>query len=86
MHIRDKQRAINKIAELLNNTGKFILSIAKTQNDFIDTGTNKIKIYPDTSEMMERYIKTAGLVILEKYETEFATIFVANKNSVSQNY
>lgn len=79
MHIEEKQKAVNKIAELLNNAGRLVLSIDKNQSEFIDTGTRKIKIYPDTKEKMAEYIKAAGLTILNQYDTEFATIFVAQK-------
>lgn len=80
MHIEDKQRAVTIIADLLNNQGRFVLSIDKNPNEFIDAGTRKIKIYPDTADEMAGYIKAAGLTILEQYDTEFATIFVAQKD------
>ena len=79
MHIEEKQKAVNKIAELLNNSGRFVLSIDKNQSEFIDYGTRKIKIYPDTKEKTAEYIKTAGLNIINQYDTEFAHIFVAKK-------
>lgn len=81
MHIEDKQRAVNKIAGLLNDAGRFVLSIDKNPSEFIDTGTRKIKIYPDTPDEMAGYIKNAGLAILSQYDTEFATIFVAKKTA-----
>lgn len=80
MHIDDKQKAVNKIAELLNNAGRFVLSIDKNQSEFIDIGTSKIKIYPDTPDEMAGYIKASGLSIINLYDTEFATIFVAQKD------
>lgn len=79
MHIEDKHRAVEKIAELLNNSGRFVLSIDKNQSDFIDYGTRKIKIYPDNADAITEYIKAAGLTILNQYDTESATIFVARK-------
>ena len=79
MHIEDKQRAVEKIAELLNNSGRFVLSIDKNQSEFIDIGTRKIKIYPDNADSITEYIKAAGLTIMNQYDTEFATIFVAQK-------
>lgn len=80
MHIKNKQRTLNKVASLLNDGGRFVLSIDKNQSDFIDTGTRKIKIYPDTPNAMAGYIKNAGLTILNQYDTEFATIFVGQKD------
>lgn len=79
MHIEEKQKAVNKIAELLNNAGRFVLSIDKSQSEYIDTGTRKIKIYPDNADAIAEYIKAAGLTILNQYDTEFSTIFVAQK-------
>ena len=79
MHIEDKQRAVNKIAGLLNDAGRFVLSIDKNPSEFIDTGTRKIRIFPDTPVEMAECIRTAGLTILNQYDTEFATIFVAQK-------
>ena len=79
MHIEDKQNAINKVVTLLKDGGKFVLSIDKNQSEFIDTGTRKIKIYPDKKDRTEEYIKAAGFTILHQCDTEFATIFVAQK-------
>lgn len=79
MHIEDKQRAVNKIAGLLNDAGRFILSIDKNPSEFIDIGTRKIRIFPDTPVEMAECIRTAGLTILNQYDTQFATIFVAQK-------
>ena len=79
MHIEDKQKAVNKIAELLYNAGRLVLSIDKNQSEFIDTGTRKIKIYPDNADAITEYIKAAGLTIINQYDTEFAKIFVARK-------
>lgn len=79
MHIEDKQRVINKVATLLKYGGKFVLSIDKNQSEYIDTGTRRIKIYPDTKDKTVEYIKSAGLNIINQYDTEFAHIFVAQK-------
>jgi len=79
MHIEDKQRAINKVATLLKDGGKFVLSIDKNQDGFIDTGTRKITVFPDTPSEIKSYISNSGLLLIEHYETEFATVFVAQK-------
>lgn len=44
MHIKDKQAAIDKVASLLSDNGKFVLSIDKNQDEYIDTGVNKIRV------------------------------------------
>ncbi len=79
MHIEDKQRAVNKIAGLLIDAGRFVLSIDKNPCEFIDTGTRKIRIFPDIPEEIKTYIANSGLLLIEQYETEFAHIFVATK-------
>ena len=79
MHIEEKSVAINKAAALLNKGGIFMLSIDKSQNTFIDTGSSKIKIYPDSPENIESLIIKSGLKLSEHYETEFAHIFKAIK-------
>ena len=79
MHIENKQRAVNEIAGLLNDAGRFVLSIDKNQSGFIDTGTRRIKIYPNNAAAISGYIKAVGLTILNQYDTEFAKIFVARK-------
>lgn len=79
MHIKEKQKAINKVSDLLNVGGKFILSMDKSQNKFIEYGTRTIEIYPDNSEQTGQMIIEAGLTLLDRYETEFAAVFVAQK-------
>ena len=79
MHIMDKQRAINKAANLLNNGGRFILSIDKNQSDVIDMGSRRMKIYPDNSDEIVKMLQIVGLKIAEQYETEFAHVFVATR-------
>ncbi len=79
MHVEEKQKAVNKVFDLLNDGGRFVLSIDKNQDGFIDTGTRKITVFPDTPSEMEKYIENSGLTVLERYETEFAYIFVAEK-------
>ncbi|MDE5604214.1 MAG: class I SAM-dependent methyltransferase [Eubacterium sp.] len=79
MHIKEKQIAINKVFDLLNNNGIFALSIDKNQSNTIDAGISKISIYPDNPAEIESYIKSSGLTIIKQYETEFAYIFIAKK-------
>ena len=79
MHIEEKQKAISKVAALLKDGGRFVLSIDKNQERFIDTGTRKIRIFPDTPEEIKTYIANSSLLLTECYETEFATVFVAQK-------
>ena len=79
MHIEDKQLAINKVASLLNDGGIFVLSIDKNQDQYIDMGTRKIKIYPDSSDSIKRNLVSADLCIVDEFETEFAYVTVSKK-------
>lgn len=79
MHIGDKQKCINRIYSLLNPSGRFVLSIDKNQNKYIDYGSRKIEIYPDSPTDMQSYIKESGLTLFDRIETELAYIFVCTK-------
>lgn len=79
MHIEDKQNTINKIYNLLNSNGRFVLSIDKNQDKYIDLGTRKIAVYPDNPEDTERYLNASGFTTIKMFETELAYIFVSEK-------
>ena len=79
MHIRNKQAALNKVVALLNDGGRFVLSIDKNQNDTIDMGDRTVKIYPDKPEDMESGMYAARLQITARWETEFAVLYSAVK-------
>ena len=82
MHIKDKQSTINKVRQLLKNGGLFVLSTDKNQDQFIDIGTNKIEVYPDTPEEILQCINNSGMKLLEHYETGFANVFVCKKGVI----
>lgn len=82
MHIKEKSSAIKKVASLLNDNGRFLLSIDKSREEIIDMVTRKIWIYPDYPENIINNITSTGLTIEEMYETEHAHIFVAKKGEV----
>lgn len=77
MHIKDKQAAINKVKSLLNDGGRFVISVDKNQSDIIDYGTRKIKIYPDNKEDIVKYITQSGMNLMKVFETDFAFVFIA---------
>mgnify|MGYP003299570280 CR=1 FL=1 len=79
MHIEDKERAVKKIAGLLKKGGRFVLSIDKNPSEFIDMGSRKIKVYPDTVDVITECIKRASLTMVSQYDTELATIFITMK-------
>lgn len=79
MHIKDKQEAIRKIATLLIENGRFVLSIDKNKNEYIDYGTRIIEIYPDDLDITKKCIEKSGLQVEKVIETEQAYIIVATK-------
>lgn len=79
MHIKDKQAAIKKTADLLTPGGRFVLSIDKNQQTEIDYGTRRIPVYPDMPEETHELLTKAGFTIEQQFKTEFAVIFVAVK-------
>lgn len=76
LHIKEKQKAFDKVRNLLNDNGRFILSIDKNKDDFLDTGASKIRVYPDNPDDIKTYAHNSGLYIADQSETEFAHIFV----------
>lgn len=80
MHMKNKQQAVDKAAKLLNPHGKFFLSIDKNQTELLDAGAMKIRIYPDNPVQIQACIRTAGLTLIEHFETEFAHVFVAQSS------
>ncbi len=80
MHIENKKSAINKVGDLLNDDGIFVLSIDKNQRNCIDMGTRKIKTYPDDPYLIKQNIADADLSLTDAFETEFAYILVSKKS------
>lgn len=80
MHFDDKQAFISKVSALLKNNGRFCLSIDKSQQEHIDMGNRKLKIYPDSPCNIVSYINLTDMHIEHRFETEFSYIFVCIKN------
>ena len=76
MHIKEKQAAIEKAARLLNEYGRFVLSIEKNQATELAYGKRKIEIYPDSPETIVEYMESAGLKKIKQKETEFSYILI----------
>ena len=81
MHIKDKHSAIQKIVSLLNSGGIFVLSIDKNQDEFIDMGDRKVKIYPDNPNDIRSYLSISKLKIINEFETDHAYITVSRKSN-----
>lgn len=79
MHFRNKHEIISKVDSILNINGTFSLSIDKNQNTYIDTGTSRIEIYPDTLDNIISCINKTDMKVKSIYETKFAYIIVCTK-------
>ncbi|MBE5817387.1 MAG: class I SAM-dependent methyltransferase [Clostridiales bacterium] len=79
MHIKEKEKCINKICSLLNKGGRVVLSLDKNTSKYLEYGEYKIDIYPDTPDEIKRYLLNCGLDDLDYIETEFAYILTATR-------
>ena len=84
MHFENKQQVISKVDTLLDKGGVFCLSIDKNQSDYIDMGTRKIKIYPDTLDNIKSLIDASSMTVTNIYETDNAYIIVSKKPFIFQ--
>ena len=79
MHFKDKNQVISKVATLLNDGGIFCLSIDKNQSKYINMGTRKLKIHPDTPDNIISLINASSMNVANVFETDNAYIIVSNK-------
>ncbi|MBE5753291.1 MAG: methyltransferase domain-containing protein [Clostridiales bacterium] len=80
MHIKEKVKALNNVFNLLKRNGKFVLSIDKNQQGFIDTGYNKIIIYPDNPTSICNILANLSFVKITIKEIEKAYIITAQRS------
>ena len=79
MHFKDKATVITKVDKLLNDNGIFCLSIDKNQSEYIDMGTRKIKVYPDTLDNITSLIVATSMSIVKTIEIDNAHIIVSRQ-------
>lgn len=79
MHIENKQDFFNKVAHDLKDGGRFLISIDDNQDEYLDMGIYKVKIYPDNLKDTQNYILQSGLRIIEIIKTDNAHVFVCDK-------
>jgi SAM-dependent methyltransferase len=61
MHIKNKRKAVKKVAALLNKNGRFVLSVDKSAERIIEyNDTLKIEIYPDNIDKTIEILTTAA--------------------------
>ena len=79
MHFSDKALVIGKMSSLLNDGGLLCLSIDKNQSEWIDMGSRRVRIYPDTPEKTVTFAEQAGLKVKRIIETENAYLLAFSK-------
>lgn len=79
MHIEDKRAAIARIAALLSQGGRAVISLDKNREEYIDYGTRKLRVYPDDPQHIAALFAEAGLAVQPVIETEFACIVAAER-------
>lgn len=80
LHIENKQVFFNKVYSDLKPNGRFVLSIDNdNQDDYLDMGEYRVKVYPDNPEDTKEGLLKTGFNIEKIIETEFAHIFVCDK-------
>ena len=79
MHFENKEQVITKVASLLKDGGRFCLSIDKNQDEFIDMGIRKVKVYPDNLGNISALINASMMTVVNVFETDKAYIIVSNK-------
>lgn len=79
IHIREKRECILKIYSLLTPKGCLVLSIDKNQNQYLEYGDRRVKIYPDDPEEIKKLLLDSGFVTIDCFETEFAYVLVGRK-------
>lgn len=83
MHIREKAGAFRKVYALLVPGGRFVLSIDKNQNEWLECGQRRVRLFPDAPDETEKGLKRAGFRVESRDETEFAYIFTGYKEGLS---
>jgi len=78
-HFEDKRAFIQKVFDLLCDKGRFVLSIPKEKEYFIDMGSRKVDIFPDDLNALMALLTGSALTILEMIDVEFAHIIVSEK-------
>lgn len=78
-HIKEKEKFFEKVSNLLNNGGRFVLSIGNNQSKEFDFGTRIITMFPDNIHDTINYLEKLNLEIITKKTIEFATIITAIK-------
>jgi cyclopropane fatty-acyl-phospholipid synthase-like methyltransferase len=79
MHIENKPEAFSKVYDILSKKGRFILSVTKNMNKYIDMGNYKVEIFPSDKSQTEKMLNGKGFIIERIIEKEMSYIFTCKK-------
>ena len=79
MHIKDKEKALINVFNLLKNNGIFVLSVDKNQQNFIDTGYSRIEVYPDNPTYISKTLTSLGFIKFKIKEIDNAYVITAQR-------
>ena len=79
MHIKNKEPAIIRAADLLCGGGRIVLSLDKNREKYIDYGTRKLEVFPDSPSDIKKHLNKAGIFITDECETERAYIIAGER-------
>lgn len=79
LHIQNKAAAVRKIAQLLAEGGRTVISLDKEQSNVLDMAVRQVRTYPDDPFVITALMESAGLRVLETRETERAWLIAAGK-------
>jgi len=82
MHIRDKVRACQAAAGLLNPGGIFVLGISKDSSAVLDMGDYEVPLYPDNPDEIRSCLCASHLYLSDVIETEKAYIFISTNKEI----
>lgn len=83
LHIKHKQAFFDKVFSDLKANGRFILSIDDdNQDNYLDMGTYKVRVYPDNPFDTKNGLLKAGFFIEDIIKIECAHIFVCKKQEI----
>lgn len=79
LHIADKASACRRIASLLAQGGRAVISLDRERCDMLDYGTRQLRTYPDTPESLGEHLRAAGLTVTDVIGRPFAWILIAER-------
>lgn len=78
-HVKEKRKALERVASLLSPDGHFVLSIEKEKRTKLIYNTRSLPLFPDDLEETKSLLLHTSLRLVHTWETDFAYILLAEK-------